>query len=324
MIDVSVIVPCYNAQRHLRVCLESLKAQIKPEIQMIFIDDGSTDETGAMLDAFAAAEPRALVVHTENRGVSAARNAGIELAQGRYIAFVDADDALEENSLLLLYRAAVQTGAEILSANHTLFDEARGCRVPVEIEPVMQRPSEIVKEIIHMHRIYNNLWNKLYVRALFEDGLRLNESVKIGEDALMNMALYMKAKRVDHIPECTYVYRIHGNSAMAGVKNHAQAHRPMLAGMNQLLLDAGVKELYFRDYLQSCIWMEEKQAGIRACMKNFNERIRPLVMDGVNAARIAQKDKQIFGMVKRGIFPQYYLFRRVQEKITGRKWGIRR
>ena len=186
--------PCYNANRYLNICLESLKAQRVPNIEMIFIDDGSTDSTGAILDAFARAESRARVVHVRNEGVSAARNRGISMATGRYIAFMDADDVLEENALSILYQAAVKSGAQITSANHTLFDVERGCRVPVEIEPVVPQPSEIVREIIHMHRIYNNLWNKLYVRELFEDGLRLDESVRIGEDALLNLQLYLRAE----------------------------------------------------------------------------------------------------------------------------------
>ncbi|MFR5796932.1 MAG: hypothetical protein ACLUI3_16305 [Christensenellales bacterium] len=137
--------------------------------------------------------------------------------EGRYIAFVDADDVLEENALSILYQAAMRTGAQITSANHTLFDVERGCRVPAEIEPVVPQPSEIVREIIHMHRIYNNLWNKLYVRELFEDGLRLDENVRIGEDALLNLQLYLRAKNIAHIPDRTYVYRVHGSSAMANM-----------------------------------------------------------------------------------------------------------
>ena len=324
MVDISVIVPCYNAQRYLNVCLESLKAQRTPELQMIFIDDGSTDDTGDMLDAFAASEPRARVIHTENRGVSAARNTGIAQAEGRYIAFVDADDALEDASFSRLYQAAVRLGAQILSANHTLFDEAQGCRVPIRIEPVVQQSAEIVREIIHMHRIYNNIWNKLYLRELFADGLAFDERVRIGEDALLNMQLYLRARRVAHLPECTYVYRVHKHSAMANVNGHSEAHQPMLHAMSDILCREGLKELYFRDFLQSCVWADEKEKGIKACMRTFNDAIRPLVLDGVDGERIPRKDKRLYAFVQSGCFPQYYILRRAQERVTGKRWGIRR
>ena len=322
--DISVIVPCYNANRYLNICLESLKAQRTPNIEMIFIDDGSTDATGAILDAFARTESRARVVHVHNEGVSAARNRGISMATGRYIAFVDADDVLEENALSILYQAAVRTGAQITSANHTLFDVEKGCRVPVEIEPVVPQPSEIVREIIHMHRIYNNLWNKLYVRELFEDGLRLDENVRIGEDALLNLQLYLRAKNIAHISDRTYVYRVHGSSAMANMGLYSEAHQPMLRSMNAILLREGVKELYFRDFLQSCVWVDEKETGIFACMKRFNAHIRPLVLDGVQEERIPQWDLRVYRAVVKGWFPQLYILLRVREKLTKRKWGIRR
>ena len=323
MVDISVIVPCFNAERYLRVCLESLKAQETPEIEMIFIDDGSSDATGAILDAFARTEPRAQVVHILNSGVSAARNRGLSMAKGRYIAFVDADDALEEDSFARLYQAAVRSGAQITSANHILFDEALGQRVPVEIEPVVQQPSEIVREIIHMHRIYNNIWNKLYARELF-DGLRLDEDVRIGEDALLNLQLFLRADKVAHLPDYTYVYRVHSQSAMAGVRSHSEAHQPMLRSMSAILLKQGVKERYFRDFLQSCVWIDEKERGIRACMKTFDERVRPLVLDGVREESVAQQDQRLYRLVKKGGFPAFYMLMRVKEKLTGRKWGIRR
>lgn len=323
-IDISVIVPCYNAERYLNVCLESLKAQKSPEIEFIMIDDGSTDGTGAKLDAFAAAESRAKVVHTPNGGVSAARNRGIDLAQGRYLAFVDADDALEENSLSILYQAAVRSGAQITSANHVLFDVEKKQRIAVDIEPVRQQPSEIAREIIHMHRIYNNLWNKLFDSALFKQGARLDEGVRIGEDALLNLQLYLHAQKVIHLEERTYVYRVHQNSAMANIRGYSEAHQPMLRSMNRILLEEGVKELYFRDYLQSCIWMDEKEKGIRACMRSFNEKIRPLALDGVQQEKISKKDAGIYRLVVSGRFPAFYLGTRVYEKISKKKWGIRR
>ena len=321
--DISVIVPCYNADRYLNVCLESLKAQKTPLIEMILIDDGSTDATGAILDAFAAGEPRARVLHMPNSGVSAARNRALELATGRYIAFVDADDALEENGLMLLFQHAVRTGAQIVSANHTVFDMEKSQRVRVEIEPVVQQPSEIVKEIIHMHRIYNNLWNKLYASELLS-GLRLDERVRIGEDALLNLQVFQRARRVSHLSECTYVYRVHSTSAMARIQGYSQAHQPMLRSMSEILLGEGIKEMYFRDFLQSCVWIDEKERGIRQTMARFDEHIRPLVLEGIRADRIPQKDRMIFQLVCRGLFPAFYQLMRVREKITGKRWGIRR
>ena len=322
--DISVIVPCYNADRYLSVCLESLRAQRTPEMEFIFIDDGSTDATGALLDSFASGEPRARVVHIKNGGVSAARNLGLGMARGRYIAFVDADDALEAEGLSRLHQLALRSGAQIVSANHTLFDMNQNRRVPVNIEPVVQQPLEIVREIIHMHRIYNNLWNKLYDRELFSGDLSLDENVRIGEDALLNLRLYLRARHVEHLQESTYVYRIHRHSAMASISGYSEAHQPMLRSMNAILLREGVKELYFRDFLQSCVWIDEKEKGIRACMRTFNEVIRPLVLDGVDPARVPQKDRRLYRLVEGGRFPLFYQAMRVREKLTGRRWGIRR
>ena len=321
--DISVIVPCYNAERYLSVCLESLKAQRQPEIQMILIDDGSTDATGEMLDRFARSDPRARVIHVENGGVSSARNRGLALAGGRYIAFVDADDALEENALKRLYDFAEQTGAQIISANHTLFDMDKGQRVPVEVPPVMQEPAEIAREIIHMHRIYNNVWNKLYDRALLAD-MRMDEGVRIGEDALFNLQLYLRAERVAHLPQYTYVYRVHSRSAMAGVRGYSEAHQPMLRGMNEILLELGKKEQYFKDFLQSCVWIDEKERGIRACMRTFDARVRPLVVSGVREEALSEVDAKLYRLVKGGRFPAFYTMMRVREKVIRRKWGIRR
>lgn len=321
--DISIIVPCYNAERYLDECLKSLKAQQEPSIEMIFIDDGSRDATGSMLDAFALREPRARVLHIPNGGVSAARNLGLDRATGRYIAFIDADDTLKEGGLKRLFDHAMRTGAQIVSAGHCILDMQSMEQRAVDTPAVDQRPECIACEIIHMHRIYNNIWNKLYDRALF-DGVRLDERVRIGEDALLNLQLYLRAKSVAHLPETTYVYRIHGSSAMAGVRSHSDAHQPMLHAMSRILLEQGVKELFFRDFLQTCVWIDEKQRGIRACMKTFGERVRPLVMDGVSAERIAARDKILYHIVRTGGFPAFYMLMRVKEKLTGKKWGIRR
>ena len=175
-----------------------------------------------------------------------------------------------------------------------------------------------------MHRIYNNLWNKLYVRELFADGLKLDENVRIGEDALLNLQLYLHAKSVAHIPDHTYVYRVHARSAMANMGMYSQAHQPMLHGMSAILTREGVKEIYFRDFLQSCVWVDEKEAGIMACMRRFNAEIRPLVLENIDPEKITEQDKRVYKAVAGGYFPQVYILLRVREKLTRKKWGIRR
>lgn len=321
--DISIIVPCYNAERYLEACLQSLHAQSGPKIEMIFIDDGSADHTGEMLDRFAEQDSRAKVVHIPNGGVSAARNRGLDLASGRYIAFLDADDLLETDCLKVLFDCAVQSGAQIVSAEHVILETETGRRIPVQTEPVEQKRDVIACEIIHMHRVYNNIWNKLYERTLF-DGVRLDESVRIGEDALLNLQLYLRAEKTAHVPAATYLYRIHTDSAMAGVRSHSDAHQPMLKGMNRVLLEYGAKERYFRDYLQTCVWIDEKQRGIRACMKTFHQKVCPLALDGVQKNRIEKKDKLLYGIVSGGLFPAFYVLMRIWEKLTGKRWGIRR
>ena len=323
-IDVSVIVPCYNSQKYLKDCLDSLQAQRSPEIEMILIDDGSADETGRMLDAFAAAEPRARVVHKENGGVSSARNRGIDLARGRYIAFLDADDTLAPGCLQMLFSAAESTGAQIVSAKHMILDMDANRLVPVVTPEVEQKPYAVAREIIHMHRIYNNIWNKLYDRRLFDSGARLDPQVRIGEDALLNLQLYLHAEKTLHLDSYTYVYRVHGMSAMARIDGYSAAHQPMLRSMSRILSAEGVKERFFADFLQSCIWRDEKESGIRASMKRFNRRIRPLVVESIDKGRLDARNRTLYAMVRSGVFPAFYVLMRVREKITGKRWGIRR
>ena len=94
--------------------------------------------------------------------------------------------------------------------------------------------------------------------------------------------------------------------------------------MSAILLREGVKEQFFKDFLQSCVWIDEKERGIRACMQTFKAHVYPLVMDGVQKSRIPQQDRRLYRLVKNGLFPAFYVLMRVREKLTGKRWGIRR
>lgn len=96
---VSIIVPIYNAEQYISKCIESILAQTYRDFELILVDDGSTDMCGKICDEYAKQDSRVHVIHQENKGVSAARNAGISLAKGEYIMFVDSDDFITENML---------------------------------------------------------------------------------------------------------------------------------------------------------------------------------------------------------------------------------
>ena len=115
---VSVVVPVYNAEPYLRECLDSLFGQTLKEIEIIAVDDGSTDGSGKILDEFAARDRRLKVIHQENAGVSAARNRGIKAARGRYLTFVDADDRIDRQALGYLCFEAERLQTDILLFNY--------------------------------------------------------------------------------------------------------------------------------------------------------------------------------------------------------------
>lgn len=320
MYSISVIVPCYNAQAHLQACLTSLRVQKIDDAQFILIDDGSTDATAAMLDEFAKDEPRAQVLHTQNGGVSAARNRGIARAQGRYIAFLDADDVYAEKGLAHLYAKAVESGADITSANHTVLIEESRTRLRVASEDSAPTPQEVVRKIVRMDRIYNNLWNKLYKRSLFADGtMRLDEGIRIGEDAALNLQLFQKAKVLAHLQEDTYVYRVHENSAMADLPGgYARAHMPMLRSMARTLALAGKKEEYFVDFLYSAMWILEKHQGVKGAAGQFYEILFPLIKADIAFGALSFKGKMLYTGMVLHVFPLYYIARHMYRKIRGK------
>ena len=111
---------------------------------------------------------------------------------------------------------------------------------------------------------------------------------------------------------------------MARVGDYSEAHQPMLRAMSAILLDEGVKERFFRDFLQSCVWIDEKEKGIRACMRTFDARVRPLVVEGIDESRLSERDRKLYRLVTGGRFPLFYTAMRVRERLTGKRWGIRR
>ena len=209
---VSIIVPVYNVAAYLPACLESIRVQTWREIEVILVDDGSTDESLSLCRAAAERDARFRVIHQQNAGVSAARNAGLAAATGQYLQFVDGDDRLLSNATEVLVHAALSTGTDLVIARfyrvsgqrQALQGHIRGRRVLTRTEFA----EEMVKAPANFY--YGVLWNKLYRRSIVEaHQLRCPEELSWCEDFLFNLEYIKYVRLVAAVPEpvCCYIKR---------------------------------------------------------------------------------------------------------------------
>lgn len=175
---ISVIVPVYKVERYLPKCVASLQAQDYPNLEILLVDDGSPDCCGALCDGFAQQDSRIRVVHKPNGGLGSARNAGIEVARGEYLSFIDSDDWVDHDSYTRLYAVMRKYDAQMVFAGRYDYDESSGREWPglcPESEEAISG-EEAVRRIFTWNHVDTAAWDKLYHRSLFET-LRYPEGV---------------------------------------------------------------------------------------------------------------------------------------------------
>ena len=213
---LSVIVPVYRVETYLRKCLDSLVNQTYANLEIILVDDGSPDNCGAICDEYASRDSRITVIHQENRGLSGARNTGLDKATGEFVAFVDSDDYLELSMYEQLMDAAVENGADIVVGDFYTILESGTVRRYSPIQNGM--PLEKVQELILEDRLPSYVWNKIYRRKLFA-GIRY-EPIRGFEDLQITPRLFQRAKKVAFVPEAGYYYNCINMNALTAVFNH--------------------------------------------------------------------------------------------------------
>ncbi len=176
---VSIIVPAYNVEKYITMCADTILNQTYRNIELIIVDDGSTDTTAMILDDIAQRDKRVVVIHKENAGVSAARNTGLDVANGEYIVFVDGDDYLAEDYVEYMLGLAKQTGTDYcLSKNcYTRNDEQQ-----IKVDNVEVMTAEDATALLLSPRVIVGCWNKIYKKSfLDENALRFSTTLFYGE-----------------------------------------------------------------------------------------------------------------------------------------------
>jgi glycosyltransferase involved in cell wall biosynthesis len=218
---ISVIIPVYNVERYLRECVDSVINQTYKNLEIILVDDGSTDNCPQICDEYAAKDPRVKVIHKANGGLGPARNSGLDVMTGDYIGFADSDDFLAPEMYEILLDNLETAGADIsvcgyfyLYKNNTLDDPQVNQPFVITAQAVRERPS-----FYSITEIKDAAWNKLYKKSVF-DGLRYTDIY--AEDAYLAPSLIFNAGDIVVTRREMYYYRQRTRSIMNDASNPRQ------------------------------------------------------------------------------------------------------
>ena len=226
MPKLSVIVPVYNTEKYLRECIDSILAQTFKDFELILVDDGSTDGSGAICDEYAKMDERIRVIHQENGGITVARKSGVQVAKGEYVTFVDSDDWIDREMYTTMLSCVQDESLDVMICG-MLMEKPQGSvprkrilsagmydkqRMLTEIYPIM------LFDFVHgMPAIAPSLCNKLFRRSLLACIIEwVNDTITYGEDALCTYACLLDADRIYLSDEERYHYRNHTESVSNG------------------------------------------------------------------------------------------------------------
>ena len=224
---ISVIIPIYNVEKYLRECLDTLTSQIMQDIEILCIDDCSTDSSNAIVAEYASKDARfSLIRLPENHGQAYARNQGVLRAKGKYIYFMDADDMLAgEISLFVMYKEAEAKNVDALLFDADIIFETKELEKTSRLYhltmwekyPDIYEGRELFSKFIQNNDFHCAVWQQLWRKEfLTENNLLFHPDTSPHEDLLFSFKAMTLAKKIRHIPEKLYVYRCRENSSMTG------------------------------------------------------------------------------------------------------------
>ena len=238
---ISVIVPVYNVAPYLELALDSIRYQSYQNLEIILINDGSTDDSESICKDIASQDERFRYIYQENAGASVARNRGLDLASGEYITFVDSDDWLERNAIEFLYQNLIKYDTDIASGNYNMYDDSKqefSIKVfDSDYREQVYADKEIMQQFAEQE-IKDMAWAcsfmKLYKKDLFI-GLRFPVGKDV-EDTFVIYKVFLKAKRVVHMEKAIYWYRVGREGTLNNIWTEKRVINEMEAWNERLAL----------------------------------------------------------------------------------------
>lgn len=201
---ISIVVPVYNVEVYVAKCIESILKQTYSNLEIILVDDGSTDYSGKICDEYASKDNRIIVIHKANEGVSSARNVGIENAKGEYIAFVDPDDYIEINMMEVLLASITNNSSSISICGYIIEPSNTIQNFSVQGNKYVKYGYEVTQDILNDYFPKSFPWNKLYKKDLFNE-IRYPQN-RVYEDIATTYKLTHKAQIISFVPSALYHY----------------------------------------------------------------------------------------------------------------------
>lgn len=248
-IKISVIIPAYNVEKYINRCLESIISQTLKDIEIIVVNDGSTDSTLKKIAVFMEKDKRIKLINKCNEGVSSARNEGIKKSKGNYIFYVDGDDFIKKTTLEELYNYAIRKDLDVVTSDIYIYKNEKIINTMKDIEI---KNEEIISPKDYLVKFFNNegtyaVWNKLWKKELYiKNNIFFPENLSYGEDGCTIPRLIINSKKIGKINKCFYYYCMNEESAM---------HR----GNKIKVYDYLKGYLLVKDYFQkkSVLWYED-------------------------------------------------------------------
>lgn len=337
---VSVIVPCYNAEKHLDMCMESLLNQTLQDIEIICVDDGSSDNTLDKLNDFAKTDTRVRIFSQQNKFAGAARNLGLAKARGEYLIFLDSDDFFAENLAEDAYAAAVSNDADVVIFNARCFDETtgefqKGWFLNAALVPEKQpfSPEDCTD---HLYQITTPVpWTKMFRRKFLLDTKLQFQTLRHTNDFYFVQAALAMAKRIVALDKKLVTYRIGQKTNLQSTKeSNPLCFYTAYKALHDKLEDLGLLDVLHKSYanrvLGGCLYnlRSMNDLGVRnVVFDRLREEIfRELDLPDDVSFYYIEGDYHEMNLIKNGRFEQYLAFRastRIRDLWHSTERGVR-
>ncbi len=262
MPKVSVIIPVYNVEKYLRKCLDSVVGQTLKDIEIICVDDGSTDGSGAILDEYAAKDEQIKVIHQENQGQACSRNNALKIAQGEYILFLDSDDYIREDACEVLFKQALTYNLDMLSFGGTNFDNNSGELQKNTYYQFNYLPKNFDTKCFDYERCTQFIGKMavsacltFYRRQFLEQNHITFPPHLFFEDNVFFTHALLTAKRCGILQETLYFRRVHSESVTQNWNKHfadyLQICQKVIDLVRSMPVSGEIKVKYYQSYTQS-------------------------------------------------------------------------